>query len=70
MGITVKKAKIIAQKYIEEPDAMAGTPKTKKIGNMQVYVVPVIINHTQVGEIHIDPKNGKNVGGAGGAPYG
>jgi len=58
----------IAGKYIEEPGAKAGTPKRIKIGGKQTDVVPVIQNGKQVGEIHIDPKTGKNVGGAGGAP--
>lgn len=58
----------IASKYIEEPNAVAGEPKRVKIGGKSTDVVPVISDGKQVGEIHIDPKTGENVGGAGGAP--
>lgn len=58
----------IASKYIEEPNAVAGEPKRVKIGGQDTDVVPVISDGKQVGEIHIDPKTGENVGGAGGAP--
>ena len=70
MGITEEEAKNIALKYIEEPGALAGTPELKILGGAQVYVVPVILSSTVVGEIHIDPQTGENVGGAGGAPNG
>lgn len=70
VNVTAEEAKLIAQKYIEEPGAIAGTPELKTIGGSLVYVVPVILNNTIVGEIYIDPQNGKNVGGAGGAPNG
>jgi hypothetical protein len=58
----------IAQKYIEEEGAVAGKPKRIKIGDKETDVVPVLSNSKQVGEIHIDPETGENVGGAGGAP--
>ena len=58
----------IAQKYIEEPGAVAGTPENYDIGGKNTDVVPVIQDGKRVGEIDIDPKTGKNVGGAGGAP--
>lgn len=58
----------IASKYIEEPNAVAGEPKRVKIGGKSTDVVPVISDGKQVGEIHIDPETGENVGGAGGAP--
>jgi len=58
----------IAEKYIEEPGAVAGKPKRIKIGGKQTDVVPVLSKGKQVGEIHIDPETGENVGGAGGAP--
>ena len=58
----------IAQKYIEEPGAVAGTPEKVNIGGKCVDAVPVLIKGKTVGEIDIDPKTGKNVGGAGGAP--
>lgn len=66
--ISSAEAKKIAQKYIEEPGATAGTPKLSKIGGKYVYTVPVIENGKNVGEIDIDALTGKNVGGAGGAP--
>ena len=58
----------IAQQYIEEPGAVAGTPERCDIGGKTTDVVPVIQDGKRVGEIDIDPKTGKNVGGAGGAP--
>lgn len=70
VNITEEEAKNIALKYIDEPGAVAGTPELKILGGEQVYVVPVLLNKTVVGEIHIDPQTGKNVGGAGGAPNG
>ncbi|HEX3013500.1 MAG TPA: PepSY domain-containing protein [Methanobacterium sp.] len=66
--ISSAEAKKIAQKYIEEPGATAGTPKLSKIDGEYVYIVPVIENGKNVGEIDIDAATGKNVGGAGGAP--
>lgn len=58
----------IAQRYIEEPNAVAGKPERYNIGGKSTDVVPVLLNGKRVGEIDIDPKTGKNVGGAGGAP--
>lgn len=66
--ISATKAKSIAQKYIEQPGATAGTPKLTTMDGTQVYIVPVIYNDKQAGEIWIDAQTGKNVGGAGGAP--
>lgn len=66
--ISSEKAKIIAQKYIEEPGATAGTPILNKTNGQYVYTVPVIENGKNVGEIDIDAQTGKNLGGAGGAP--
>ena len=70
MKVTSVEAKNIAQGFIEEPGATAGTPKLVKINGKQTYVVPVIMNGKQVGEIYIDPQTGKNIGGAGGVSYG
>jgi hypothetical protein len=39
-----------------------------KTDGQYIYVVPVIDNGTNVGEIDINAITGKNVGGAGGAP--
>ena len=64
--ISPEQAQKIAQTYIEEPGAVAGTPKLIDINGMQVYIVPVLMNGTTVGEIHIDATTGQNVGGAGG----
>jgi uncharacterized membrane protein YkoI len=66
--ISITKAKSIAQNYIEQPGATAGTPKLKTMNGTKVYIVPVIYKGEQAGEIWIDAKTGKNVGGAGGAP--
>jgi len=66
--VKTSDAQAIARKYIEEPGAVAGKPETYDIGGKTTYVVPVLIKGKTVGEIDIDPKTGKNVGGAGGAP--
>jgi hypothetical protein len=67
-GISSNDAKSIADGYIKEPGASSGTPKNVDIGGKDTYVVPVESNGSTVGEIHIDPNTGENVGGAGGAP--
>lgn len=67
-AISATKAQEIAKKYIEEPGARAGTPKLTSIDGKEVYIVPVIDNGQQVGEIEIDAQTGENLGGAGGAP--
>lgn len=67
-GISSDEAKSIADGYIKEPGASSGTPKKVDIGGNDAYVVPVESNGSTVGEIHIDPETGENVGGAGGAP--
>lgn len=66
--ISSKQAKSIAQTYISQPGAVAGTPKLKTINGTKVYIVPVIENGKTRGEIWIDAQTGENVGGAGGAP--
>ena len=66
--ISPNEAKQNAQKYVIDPTANTGTPTISKIDDKTYYAVPVNINGTNVGEIDIDPKTGKNVGGAGGAP--
>ena len=55
-------------KYIKQPGATAGTPELVKQDNKKVYIVPVIYQSRNVGEIDLDAYNGKNIGGAGGAP--
>ncbi len=66
--ISPTEAQKIAEKYIEQPGASAGTPKLVKEDGKKVYIVPVIDKANNVGEIHLDAHNGKNLGGAGGAP--
>jgi uncharacterized membrane protein YkoI len=66
--ISSSKAKAIAATYIEEDGASAGTPELKTIDGKSTYIVPVMMNGKQVGEIYIDPETGENLGGAGGAP--
>lgn len=66
--VSSSEAKKIAEGYIQQEGAVAGTPVIKTIGGKKVYVVPVQMNGENVGEIYIDPSTGKNVGGAGGAP--
>ena len=68
VNVRSSKSRSIAQKYIEEPGAVAGKPERYKIGGKNTDIVPVLLNGKRVGEIDIDPKTGKNVGGAGGAP--
>ena len=68
--VTSSEAKIIAQRYIEEPGASAGEPVLKELNGKQIYIVPVMMNGDQVGEIYIDPQTGENLGGAGGVSYG
>ena len=66
--ISSAEAKKIASKYIEVSGATAGKPTLVKQDSKMVYIVPVIINGKNVGEIDIDAKTGKNIGGAGGSP--
>lgn len=64
--ISASEAQSIAQKYIKEPGATAGTPNLVEINGQNTYAVPVIMNGKTVGEIDIDAFTGDNVGGAGG----
>ena len=66
-NISPAKAQAIAKTYIEVSGATAGTPKLVNQDGTLVYIVPVIDNNSTVGEIDIDAKTGKNLGGAGGA---
>lgn len=66
--ISSSKAKNIAEKYIEQEGATAGTPELKTVDGKKIYVVPIEMNGSSVGEIYIDPTTGENLGGAGGAP--
>jgi uncharacterized membrane protein YkoI len=66
--ISASEAQKIAKTYIKVSGATAGTPKLVNQSGKLVYIVPVIDNGKNVGEIDIDAKTGKNLGGAGGAP--
>jgi hypothetical protein len=66
--LSVSAVKKLAKKFIKQHGASPGTPKLVKYNGKRVYIVPVIQNKIKVGEIDIDAKNGKNLGGAGGAP--
>ncbi len=66
--ISPAEARNIADTYIQVSGAIAGTPKLVYQNNKLVYIVPVMENGTNVGEIDIDAQNGHNLGGAGGAP--
>ena len=66
--ISPQNARKIALKYIEEPGASPGKPVLVKEDGKRVYIVPVIEDKKRVGEIHLDARNGKNIGGCGGAP--
>ncbi len=66
VAISPAEAKKNAEKYIEEPGATAGTPMLINTDGKSTYVVPVILNGNQVGEILIDAQTGENMGGAGG----
>lgn len=66
--ISPEKAKSIAQQYVEEPGVTTGTPVLQTFNGKKVYVVPLIQNGQNVGEIEIDAVTGENLGGAGGAP--
>jgi uncharacterized membrane protein YkoI len=67
-AISSAKAMQIANTYIEVSNATAGTPSLVTEDNKLVYIVPVIDNGTNVGEIDIDAQTGANLGGAGGSP--
>ena len=64
--ISSEEAQQIAQKFIEQPGATAGTPQLTEMDGKSVYVVPVMIDGKSVGEIDIDAQTGENLGGAGG----
>ena len=66
--ISSQEAQKIASKYIQVSEATTGTPKLMELNGEKVFIVPVVIKGTIVGEIDIDAKTGKNVGGAGGSP--
>lgn len=68
IAISSAEAMKIANGYIQVSTATAGTPSLVKQDNKMVYIVPVMNNGTNVGEIDIDAQTGANLGGAGGSP--
>ena len=64
--ISQAEAQKIAAKYIEQAGATPGTPDLVSQDGKKVYIVPVILNNTIMGEIDIDAQDGSNLGGAGG----
>jgi len=67
-NITATQAQQLANKYIEQTGATAGTPQLTTSNGKEIYVVPIIYNGNTVGQIEIDANTGQNLGGAGGAP--
>lgn len=67
-NITATQAQELANKYIEQAGATAGTPQLTTVNGKPVYVVPIVMNGKTVGQIEIDATTGQNLGGAGGAP--
>jgi uncharacterized membrane protein YkoI len=67
-NISSAEAKKIANTYIDSQGASAGTPNLVKQDGKYVYIVPVMDNGKNVGEIYIDAETGENLGGAGGSP--
>jgi hypothetical protein len=68
INISIAEARNIAATYIQVSGAVAGIPTLVYQSNKLVYIVPVMENGTNVGEIDIDAQTGHNLGGAGGAP--
>jgi len=67
-SVSPSEAQNIAQQYVKEEGATTGTPHLVTIAGKPVYVVPIEKDGKIIGEIHIDPETGANIGGAGGAP--
>jgi uncharacterized membrane protein YkoI len=64
--ISPAEAQEIAAQYIEQAGATPGVPNLVSEDGKKVYIVPVMLNNTNVGEIDIDAQDGSNLGGAGG----
>lgn len=58
--ISASQAMQIANSYIEEPGARAGTPQLVDNGQ-KIYVVPIILNGASVGQINIDARTGHRI---------
>lgn len=64
--INEEEAQVIASRYIEEPEAIAGIPRLKEVSEeLVIYIVPILVNDIPKGEIHINSETGENLGGAG-----
>ncbi|WP_414469543.1 PepSY domain-containing protein [Methanobacterium sp. ACI-7] len=63
--ISSEEAKNIAKKYINQSGATPGEPMLKTEGD-KIYIVPIIVNGNNAGEIFIDAQTGENKGGIGG----
>jgi hypothetical protein len=59
--ISASQAMQIANNYIEEPGAKAGTPRLIDNNGQKIYIVPVILNGATVGQIEIDARTGQRI---------
>ncbi|NYB51831.1 MAG: PepSY domain-containing protein [Methanobacteriaceae archaeon] len=66
--ISPSEAQKIAETYVKEPGAKVGIPQLDEVNGQMMYIVPIEINGSPVGEITINAVTGENMGGAGGAP--
>ena len=64
--ISPSDAEQIAIQYIEQPGASTGKPELVNQDGKKVYIVPIIKNAKNVGEVVLDAYRGSNLGGAGG----
>jgi uncharacterized membrane protein YkoI len=64
--ISPSDAEKIAIQYIEQPGASTGKAELVNQDGKKVYIVPIIKNAKNVGEIDLDAHRGSNLGGAGG----
>lgn len=62
--ITSDEAKNIAKKYLNKSGATLGEPLLKTEGD-KVYIIPIIVNGNNAGEILIDAQTGENKGAIG-----
>jgi len=65
-NVSAADAKKIAKKYIQQPGATAGEPTLINTDGKSTYMVPVMLNDNQIGEIIVDAQTGEFVDGAGG----
>lgn len=59
--ISSSQAMAIANSYIEEPSATAGTPRLVDNGGRRIYIVPVVMDGSTVGQIEIDARTGQHI---------